>query len=159
MAKPTAAVRGRPSASSTQRSATASIAAAAGELTRLKAFWSHAEVSQSAAERGRQRAARDEAEVARTRVGDDAGPGRGHEVLEHRDVVLALLGQRLVERGDHVLVGGVRSDRAVTKRREVLLGELGGAAHHGHRRSLSGGSSASPPGAPTATGSTRRRAP
>ena len=47
--KPTAAVAGRPSASSTQRSATASIAAAAGELTRLKAFWSHAEVSQSAA--------------------------------------------------------------------------------------------------------------
>ena len=41
-------VRGSPSASSTQRSATASIAAAAGELTRLKAFWSQAEASQSA---------------------------------------------------------------------------------------------------------------
>jgi hypothetical protein len=36
--KPTAAVRGRPSASRTQRSATASIAAAAGELTRLNEF-------------------------------------------------------------------------------------------------------------------------
>ncbi len=48
VAKPTAAVRGRSSASRTQRSATASIAAAPGELTRLKAFWSHAEVSQSA---------------------------------------------------------------------------------------------------------------
>ena len=47
VAKPTAAVRGSPSASSTQRSATASMAAAAGELTRLNAFWSQAEVSQS----------------------------------------------------------------------------------------------------------------
>ena len=40
--KPTAALRGSPSASSTQRSATASTAAAAGELTRLNAFWSQA---------------------------------------------------------------------------------------------------------------------
>ena len=47
VAKPTAAVRGRASASSTHRSATASIAAAAGELTRLNAFWSQAEASQS----------------------------------------------------------------------------------------------------------------
>ena len=46
---PTPALPGSPSASSTQRSVTASTAAAAGELTRLNAFWSQALTSQSAA--------------------------------------------------------------------------------------------------------------
>ena len=47
--KPTAPPAGRPSRSSTHASAMSSTAVAAGVTARMPAFWSHAEVSQSAA--------------------------------------------------------------------------------------------------------------
>ena len=88
------------------------------------------------AERRRQGAAGHEAEVARSRVGDRGRPGDAHEPLEDGDRVVAVLGQRLVERGDDVVVGQVRPHGPVGQRGEVLLGELGGAAQRRHSRAL-----------------------
>ena len=79
-----------------------------GDMTGSAAFWSHAPASHDAAERRRVRGAGDEAEVARA--------GRGHgrraadlvEQAQRLAGVGAVLGQRLVERGqrrDGRLVG------------------------------------------------------
>ena len=100
-------------------------------------------------QRGGQRAAGDEPEVARPGAGDGRRPGGGDQPLDHLDRVRALLGQRLVERRHRVLVGDGGAHAALTDPREVLLGELGSAAQRAHR--------AWSASIPTATASTRRR--
>ena len=100
VANPTAASAGRPSASSTQRSVTVSIAAAAGELVRREAVLIPRRREPVGRQRGGQDAAGDEPEVARAGARDGRRPGDGGEPLDHRDRVLAVLGQRLVERRD-----------------------------------------------------------
>ena len=95
---PTLVPAGRPSSSTSQPAATSSATAAAGEMTYRPAFWSHALVSQSAAERRRQAAADDEPEVARPGARDESRVGGGGEPLDDLERVGRAVGERPAHR-------------------------------------------------------------
>ena len=101
--KPLETPAGRPSRSAIHSAATASAAAAAGEATTEKPFWSHAVATQSAATAAGKRAPEDEPEVASGLRPDDAGLRRGDQLAEHRRVLPAFVGQRPTERGANVV--------------------------------------------------------
>ena len=82
VANPTAAPDGSPRRSSSQEPATSSAAAVAGVTWRIAAFWSHALTNQSAAERGRVRAADDETVEPSGRHRHEPGLARGREQVD-----------------------------------------------------------------------------
>ena len=63
------------------------------------AFWSHADGQPVGGQRRGQRAAGDEAEVARAGAGDDAGVGGRDQLVDHLLGGHALVGQLVAERG------------------------------------------------------------
>jgi hypothetical protein len=78
-------------------------------------------------ERGRQRAADHEAEVAAAPHRDDSGLGAGGQVVEHLLRIERLLGQRPAERLSELLRGHVRKDGALAEALEVVGSEVGGS--------------------------------
>ena len=98
VAKPTAVPWGRPSSSTNQCPATSSTAAVAGVTSRIAAFWSQALTSQSAAERGRVRAADHESVEPPGRHRDEPRLACRCQQVHHLLRVRRLLGQVPAER-------------------------------------------------------------
>ena len=90
-------------------------------------------------DRGRERTAYDEAEVAGSGGRDDPRIGVAHEPLEDLGRVLSALGKRPSERPTHGLAVDGNTDRAIGCRLEKCTCELGGADQGigGHSEALS----------------------
>ena len=124
--RPTLASRGRPRSSSIQAPAVSSVAAAAGESAWTTAFWPQAVVSQSAAAEAGSCSADHEPEVAGADACDDAGIGRGGELLDHGDRVHRSFGKL---RGKPLADGrriGARPHVAVREAGQVVESDLRG---------------------------------
>ena len=81
-------------------------------------------------QRGGQRAAGDEPEVARAGAGHDAGIGAGDELVDHPLGGHALVGQFAPERGAQCVRVDRRPDRAVGERGQKRLGVTKGVLEH-----------------------------
>ena len=95
---PTLAPRGRSSSSRIQLETMSSITAAAGDIDVEARVLIPRRRHPIGGDRHRHGAAGDEAEVARTGAGDDAGIGVGRQVLQDRDRIRAGSRQRSAER-------------------------------------------------------------
>jgi hypothetical protein len=139
--RPTLAPGGRPSTSASHSAATASTAPAAGEETALNAFWSHADVSQSAAS-----AAGSAPPVTKPKYrgpGDATSPGSTARASSStmRSARHAALRRRPAEDGAQLGDRGARTRRALVDAVQVRDREVGGGTQERgidsrHRRSF-----------------------
>ena len=116
-----------PSRSFSHAPATSSTTAAGGPQTTRPAFWSQADVSQSAASAAGTRAADHEAEVAPARDRDDARLGRGRELLDHVERIDRRVRQRPAECLAQLVDGRRRPDRPLVERLEEVGCDVGGS--------------------------------
>ena len=118
---------GRPSRSSIQSPAICSTAAAAGDVAWRTGVLVPGRGQPVGGDRGRQRAADDEAEVARPGGRHEAGLDRAGHGLDDGDRVLPVLGQLTTQCRHDRLGVPTRSHRSVGQRSEVCRGQVGGS--------------------------------